>query len=136
AYHGMRVTPLDHRPHGSISQPSIDAQTGNLIGAFRYPGVIGHVGVLTPGTGAIRHLTDIKGQMLYRVTSLAYDPQSETAWFTEDNYAYRDIIQLDIATGHRRTVLHDARIGDLVFNPADRSLWGLRHLNGYVTLVR
>jgi len=33
-------------------------------------------------------------------------------------------------------VLRDARIGDIVFNPADRSLWGLRHLNGYVTLVR
>ena len=33
-------------------------------------------------------------------------------------------------------LLKDARIGDIVFNQADRSLWGLRHLNGYVSLVR
>jgi hypothetical protein len=32
--------------------------------------------------------------------------------------------------------LHDARIGELVFNRTDRSLWGIRHLNGIATLVR
>ena len=26
--------------------------------------------------------------------------------------------------------MKDARVGDLVFNPADRSLWGVRHFNG------
>ena len=30
----------------------------------------------------------------------------------------------------------DARIGDLVLNPRDRSLWGIRHQNGYATIVR
>jgi hypothetical protein len=33
-------------------------------------------------------------------------------------------------------LIKDGRIGDLVFNRADRTLWGLRHLNGFVTLVR
>jgi hypothetical protein len=33
-------------------------------------------------------------------------------------------------------VLKDARIGDIVYSKADRSLWGLRHLNGFVTLVQ
>ena len=28
------------------------------------------------------------------------------------------------------------RIGELVFNKSDRSIWGLRHLSGYVSLVR
>ena len=32
--------------------------------------------------------------------------------------------------------MKDARIGDLAFNRADRSLWGIRHLNGIGTLVR
>ena len=38
----------------------------------------------------------------------------------------------------RRTTLlqKDARIGDLAFNRADRSLWGIRQLNGLCTLVR
>ncbi len=127
---------LSPRALGSVSRTFVDPRTGDLVGAFRYPGVIGHLGVLDPESGDIRHLTDIKGAMLYRVTSLAYDPVSNTAWYTTDNYAYRDIMQIDVATGDERMVLRDARIGDIVFNPADRSLWGLRHLNGYVTLVR
>ncbi len=130
------AAPLSPRALGSVSRTFVNPQTGALIGAFRYPGVIGHIGELTPGSGDIRHLVDIKGAMLYRVTSLAYDPSSNTAWYTTDNYAYRDIMRLDVTTGREEMVLRDARIGDIVFNPADRSLWGLRHLNGYVTLVR
>lgn len=129
-------TPLSPRALGSVSRTFVEPNTGALIGGFRYPGVIAHLGVLAPESGDIRRLTDIKGAMLYRVTSLAYDPQSNTAWYTADNYAYRDIIEVDIATGRERMVLHDGRIGDIVFNPGDRSLWGLRHLNGFATLVR
>jgi hypothetical protein len=136
AYPITEADALSPRALGSVSRTFIDPRTGNLVGAFRYPGVIGHVGVLTPGSGDIRHLTDIKGAMLYRVTSLAYDASTNTAWYTTDNYAYRDIMQLNVTTGEQHMVLRDARIGDIVFNPADRSLWGLRHLNGFVTLVR
>jgi hypothetical protein len=131
-----QASPLAPRALGSVSRTFVDPRTGALIGAFRYPGVIAHVGVLTPRSGEIRRLTDVKGAMLYRVTSLAYDPDTNTAWYTTDNYAYRDIMQIDVDSGRQRMVLRDARIGDIVFNPQDRSLWGLRHLNGYVTLVR
>jgi len=128
--------PISQRALGSVSRSFVDPRTGDLIGGFRYPGVIPHLGVLSAGSGDIRRLTDIKGSMLYRVTALAYDPATNTAWYTADNYAYRDIMQVDVATGRERMVLRDARIGDIVFNPQDRSLWGLRHLNGFVTLVR
>lgn len=136
AYPTTDANALSPRALGSVSRTFVNPETGGLIGALRYPGVIGHIGELTPGSGDIRHLTDIKGAMLYRVTSLAYDPSTNTAWYTTDNYAYRDIMRLDVATGREEMVLRDARIGDIVFNPSDRSLWGLRHLNGYVTLVR
>jgi hypothetical protein len=33
-------------------------------------------------------------------------------------------------------LLEDARIGEIVFNPVDRSLLGVRHINGLATLVR
>ena len=33
-------------------------------------------------------------------------------------------------------LMKDARIGDLAFDRADRTLWGIRHLNGICTLVR
>ena len=33
-------------------------------------------------------------------------------------------------------LLRDSRIGDLAINPRDKSIWGLRHQNGYATVVR
>ena len=74
--------------------------------------------------------------MLYRVTSLAFDPAARTAYYTEDNYAFRDIVAVNVDTGAKRMLLKDARIGDLVVDPVDKSLWGIRHQNGFATIVR
>ncbi len=130
------VTHLAKRGLGSVSRTFFDPKTNSLIGAFRYPGVLPYVGMLSLDTGKIRKLSDIKGSMLYSVTSLAYDPDARTAFFTEDNYAYRDIIAIDVDTGKRRTLLRDARIGEMAFDPQNKSLWALRHQNGFTTLVR
>jgi len=121
---------------GSISRSFFDPESKAIIGAFRYPGVVAHVGVLSLDEGNVDRLVDIKGPMLYRVTSLAWDADSRTAFFTSDNYAFRDLMSLDIDTGESSMLLKDARIGDVAFNPADRSIWGIRHLNGYATIVR
>lgn len=127
---------LSPRALGSISRAFHVKERNSLIAAFRYPGVVALVGELDLATGEIRRLADIKGSMPHRVASLAYDPASDKIWYTTDNYAHRDIVELDAKTGEKRTVLRDARIGDLVFNPADKSLWGVRHLNGLSALVR
>lgn len=127
---------LTDRTLGSISRSFYDPKRQSLIGAFHYPGVIAHVGVLTLKNGQIRRLTNLKGPMLYKVTSFAYDPQSNKGWYTINNLAHRDLMEIDIASGKTKLLLKGARIGDLVFNPQDRSIWGIRHLNGYVTLVR
>ena len=74
--------------------------------------------------------------MLYKVTSLAFDPDARTAYYTEDNYAFRDLMAVNVDTGKKRMLLQDARIGDLVVNPADKSIWGIRHQNGFATIVR
>ena len=121
---------------GSMSRGFVDERTNSLIAAFRWPGKIGFLGRMDLATGKITHLTDLDGMMLYKVTSVAYDPSSRTAFYTNQNYAYRDINAIDVDTGKKRRLLTDARIGDLAFNPADKSLWGIRHQNGFVTLVR
>jgi hypothetical protein len=121
---------------GSMSRGFVDEKTNSLIAAFRWPGKIGFLGRMNLATGEITHLTDLDGMMLYKVTSVAYDPSSRTAFYTNQNYAYRDIHSIDVDTGKKRRLLTDARIGDLAFNPADKSLWGIRHQNGFVTLVR
>ena len=133
------VTPYRNLvPHalGSVSRAFFEESTGLLFGAFRYPGVVEHVGALDTRTGEERPLADIKGAMLYRVTSLAWDPDTRTLFYTSDNYALRDVMALDLATGKERMLLEDARIGELVFDRSDRSLLGVRHANGLATLVR
>lgn len=127
---------LSPRALGSISRAFYVRERNSLVAAFRYPGVVALVGELDVATGDIRRLADVKGSMPHRVASLAYDPSADKIWYTTDNYAHRDIVEIDVKSGDRRTVLRDARIGDLVFNPADKSLWGVRHLNGLSALVR
>jgi hypothetical protein len=74
--------------------------------------------------------------MLYKVTSLAWDPASRTLFYSNDNLALRDVLSVNVDTGKKTLLLKDARIGELVFNRADRSLIGVRHESGLATLVR
>jgi hypothetical protein len=127
---------LSTRALGSVSRLHYDEATGMLYGAFRYPGVVEHVGALDTRDGTVRRLADIKGAMHYMVASFAYDPGSGTAFYTENNTALRDLKAIDVKTGEVRTLLEQASIGEVVFNPADRSLLGVRHLYGLATLVR
>ncbi|HEY5106972.1 MAG TPA: hypothetical protein VII73_09415 [Caulobacteraceae bacterium] len=129
---GHRLAP---QALGSVSRAFYDPKTDSLIGAFRPTGIIAHVGVLSLRTGIDRKLADIKGAMLYRVTSLAYDPDDNRAWYTTNNYAYRNLMEINPVTGKTRELIKGGRIGDIVYDRQDKSLWGLRHLNGLVTLV-
>ncbi|MGH8124462.1 MAG: YncE family protein [Rhodanobacteraceae bacterium] len=130
-----RAKPLTSRALGSVSRSYFDPANDTLIGAFRYPGVLPHVGVLSLATGKIHRLVDIKGTMTYDVASTAWDPASGTFFFTQNNVAHRDLMEVNVRTGKTQMLLKGARIGDLAFDRADRSLWGLRHDDGYVTLV-
>ena len=128
--------PLTASALGSVSRMYYDEPSGMLYAAFRYPGVVEHVGALDTKTGVERRLADIKRAMMYRVASFAYDPQSGTAFYTNDNLALRDLMAVDVHTGQERMLLQDARIGDFAFNPVDRSLLGVRHNNGLASIVR
>ena len=121
---------------GSISRMYYDEATGTIYAAFRYPGVVEHVGALNTRNGSIRRLADIKRAMLYRVASVAYDPDSGTVFYTNDNVALRDLMAVNSKTGEERMLLEDARIGEIVFNRVDRSLLGIRQDSGIVSLVR
>jgi hypothetical protein len=121
---------------GSVSRAFYDASDRRLYGAFNYPGVVAHVGVISEATGDVRRLVDIKGPTVYTVTSLARDPQTGRIFYTTDNTAHRDLVQLDPASNRTLVLQKDARIGDLAFNRSDASLWGIRQLNGLCTLVR
>src|SRR5205085_10501951 len=130
------TTPIAPHGLGSMSRGFVDARTNSLIAAFRFPGTIGFIGRMDLASGRLTKLQEIKGMMLYKVTSVAFDPSARTAYYTEDNYAFRDLVAVDVDTGKKRMLLRDARIGDMVVNPADKSIWGIRHQNGFATIVR
>lgn len=121
---------------GSVSRAFLDPTGNRVIAGFRYPGTVAHVGTLSLDDGSREKVVDIKGPMIFRVTAPAFDPDTNTLFYTSDNVAYRDLMAVNIDTGKSRQLLKDARIGDIVFNRGDRSLWGVRHLNGITTLVR
>ena len=106
-----------------MSRGFVDEQTNSLVAAFRYPGEIGFVGTMDLATGKLRKLAELKGMMLYWVTSIAFDPESRKAYYVEDNRAYRDLFEVNIDTGKRKMLLRDSRIGDLAINPRDKSIW-------------
>ncbi len=128
--------PLEGAALGSISRTHYDDKAGILYGAFRTPGVVEHVGALDTRNGSYRVLTDIKRAMLFRVASFAFDAASGTAFFTNNNLGQRDLMAVDVKTGEQRMLFQGARIGELAFNAQDRSLWGVRHHQGFASIVR
>ena len=127
---------LSNKAMGSVSRSYLDPDTNQLYGAVRYPGVVAHLASLSLDNGSVERLQDIKGPMLYSVTSLTFDKGSNTLFYTTDNTSYRDLVAFDLNTGKSSVLFKDARIGNLAFNPVDKSIWGVRHLSGIATLVR
>jgi hypothetical protein len=127
---------LSPKALGSISRAFVDPDARKMYLAFNYPGLVAHVGAISMDDGSVHPIEEVKGPVLFTVTSLAWDPAGHTLFYTADNAEYRDIRSLDPATGKTKTLLKDARIGDLVFDRSDRSLWGIRHLNAIATLVK
>jgi len=121
---------------GSLSRAYLDPERRTIYAGLNYPGTVGYIGAIGLDDGRVEHLQDIKQPRIYTVTSLAYNPGTRTLFYTADNSAYRDLIALDVTTRQQRTLLKDARIGDLSFSVSDQSLWGIRTFNGICTLVR
>lgn len=127
---------LSEKPLGGVSKGIYDEERNQIFIAVDNPGTIAHIASLDPATGNMKRITDIKGSALYFVSSLAYDPGSGTLFYTNDNNAWRDLYSVNVDSGKSELLLKDLRAGDLVFNPQDRSLWGIRHLNGIVSIIR
>ncbi len=127
---------LSERPLGGVSTGIYDEERDQIFIAVDYPGTIAHIAALDPSTGRMSRIVDIKGSALYFVSSLAYDSETGTIFYTNDNNGWRDLYSVNVDTGKSHRLIKDIRAGDLVFNPHDRSLWGIRHLNGIVSIIR
>jgi hypothetical protein len=128
--------PITEMPLGSVSTYRYNPATEKIYAAINYPGVISQIAEIDIHTGAIRKVADLDGPALYYSTHLAYDAERNQIYISEHNNKYRSLVRVDAASGKKETVMPFTRTGDLVFNPADRSIWGVRLDNGYSTLVK
>jgi hypothetical protein len=128
--------PLTDRALGSVSRAWYDSTSRSIYVAARYPGQEAFIAAIEVATGRMKKIGEVQGASGLGVTSLVLDPASRTMFYTTNNADWRHLRALDLATGTSRMLIRDARIGDLAFNSADRSLWGVRHDNGFSTLVR
>jgi hypothetical protein len=135
--HPTTVTrPLTNRVLGAVSRAFHDSSTNSVLLAVRYPGQEAQLARIDLSTGHFTGVSPIIAAGGLSVTSLAFDARTRTVFYTTNNSDWRHLQALDLATGRSRMLLRDSRLGDLVVNPADQSLWGVRHDNGLSTLVR
>jgi hypothetical protein len=128
--------PLTDRVLGSVSRGWYDSATASILVAVRYPGQEAHIASIEIASGRFKRILDIPGASGLSVTSLVFDPSSRTLFYTTNNADWRNLLAFDMKTGRTRMLIHNSRIGDLAFNRADSSLWGVRHDNGFSTIVR
>jgi len=128
--------PISQHPLGSVSRPYFDVANNKLYAAINYPGQIAHIAAIDMQSGEIEKICNVKGPALYYVSSITYDDSSKTIFYTTDNYDWRDLYKVDIRSGESQILMEEARIGDLAFNYQDKSVWGVRHDNGFSTIVR
>jgi hypothetical protein len=131
-----KARPLTNQVLGSVSRAWYDSVNASILVAVRHPGQEAHIASIAIASGRFTRIIDIPGASGLSVTSLAFDPSSRTLFYTTNNADWRNLLALDMATGRKRMLIRDSRIGDLAFNRTDRSLWGVRHDNGFSTLVR
>ena len=130
------VQPVSPKILGSVSRPYYDAEAGVIYAAVRHTGRMPYLAAIHPDTGRVEHLTDVKGGALYYVTSLAFDAAGGRLFFTTNNNSLRTLNVFDLKTHKNEIIARNLRVGDLVFNRKDGSLWGMRHVNGLSSIVR
>ena len=129
--------PLSEKPLGSVSRAYFDAARRKLITAVNYPGEFAHVTAIDVDTWDIEKIVEVPTPALYYVTALTYDPATGTVFYTTDNSRqWRDFNAVNVDTGQKIARIKNIRTGDLAFNQADSSVWGVQHHNGLSTLVR
>ncbi len=128
--------PLSDKELGSISKYGFNPVTRKLYMAVNYPGILSRIVEMELTTGKTRKVANLDSPMLYYSTHLTYSPLQEKLFISEQNSQFRSLVEIDIQTGKKRTLLHFSRTGDLAYNKKDRSIWGIMHDNGYSILVR
>ncbi|HPS12401.1 MAG TPA: hypothetical protein PLB87_03935 [Prolixibacteraceae bacterium] len=128
--------PITKKELGNVSRYGYNPATKKMYAALNFPGEISQISEIDLRTGKIRKLADLDSPSLYYSTHLAYDPDKNRVFISEQNSTYRSLVQIDGKSGKKKTLIRYSRTGELVYNRTDHSLWGIKHDNGYSILVK
>ena len=135
-FRSTAAQPISPKVLGSVSRSYYDPKAGLIYAAVRHTGRMAYLAAIHPDTGRVERLADVQGGALYYVTSLAFDPQGERLFFTTNNNYLRNLNVFDLKMRKSSVIARNLRVGDLVFNQKDSSLWGMRHNDGLSSIVR
>ena len=130
-------TEIARRGLGAISRSYLSKDKTRLYAAVRYAGPCAAPGQHRRGDRrGHRTRRNRRRRCVSRVVACLRSSRARSCSTPSDNLTYRNLNEYDLKTGATRELFAAARIGDLAYNPVDRSLWGLRTNNGFVMVVR
>ena len=131
-----KSTDLTPASLGKVSRTFMSDDGSTLYAAVQRPGRLASLVAVHAADGKVENLHEIISPSGVNVASVAYDPKAQVLFYTSNNEGYRNLESFDLRSQESRTLLKAARIGDLAFSAADRSLLGIRFNNGLAMLVR
>lgn len=125
-------------PHalGSVSKAWFDKDMRMLFAAVNYPGELAHITGINIDTKEITRLGEVTSPSLYSVASLGYDHRTKQLFVSTQNQQFRGLEKISVLTGKTEELIAYSRTGDFAINPADGTLWGIRHWAGRAALVQ
>ena len=127
---------ITHEALGAATRTLLSSDGTTLYAAVKRPGKVSSLISIDRNSGTVTRLHELKGPFGLKVTSLALDGATATLFYTSNNENHRNLEAFDLKSRKSRVLLPAARIGDIAFNAADRSLWGIRFNNGFGMIVR
>lgn len=127
------ITP---KPLGGVSNYGYNPATRKIYAAINSPGSISQIAEIDQKSGVIRKVATLDSPLMYYCTDLAYNPDDEKLYISEQNGKRRNLVEVDVHSGKKRVLNPITRTGCLVFNRTDKCLWGVRNDNGYNTIVK
>ncbi|MDQ1264945.1 MAG: hypothetical protein QG635_95, partial [Bacteroidota bacterium] len=127
---------LIDKPLGAISRAFFDKDTRNIVACVNYPGTLAHISEFNIDTGIEKKVGSVMSPMLNYVASLAYNDKDKIVFFSDFNSSFRSLNSLNLATGEEKELIEYSRMGDLAFNSADKSIWGIQVNSGRTTIAK
>ncbi|MFW5701433.1 MAG: hypothetical protein ACOCX7_00640, partial [Bacteroidota bacterium] len=120
---------------GSVSRAFFDEREGKIYCAVNHPGDMARIVSIDIRTGEMEDVRDVLSPKLNYVTSLAADMENDLLFQTTCNNTWRGLESISIE-GAADNLMDYSRTGNLVVNPADKSLWGVQVMSGRTAIVR